>query len=76
MIDGVCYSSSARDGGVRSKVIDLTSGRWDVVECVRGDPVAAKARFDAHMGEKYDYWGLVRWVFPFVPQDPTKAYCF
>jgi len=76
VIDGVCYSSSMRDGGVRPKVIDLTSGRWDVVECKRGDPVVAKAWFEAHDGDLYDYWGLVRWVFPFIPQDPHKETCF
>ena len=31
-IDGICYSSSVRDGGVRSKVIDLNSGKWDIVD--------------------------------------------
>jgi hypothetical protein len=32
VINGVCRSASARDGGVRGKVIDLHSGKWDVVE--------------------------------------------
>lgn len=32
VIDGVCYSSSPRDNGVRSKAIDLHSGSWDLIE--------------------------------------------
>lgn len=32
VIDGICYSSSVMDKGVRSKSIDLTSGNWDLVE--------------------------------------------
>lgn len=32
VVDGVCYSSSLMDGGVRSKVINLDSGNWDVAE--------------------------------------------
>lgn len=29
--DGVCYSPSVMDGGVRRKQIDLSSENWDVV---------------------------------------------
>lgn len=31
VVDGVCYSSSVMDGGVRRKEIDLSSENWDVV---------------------------------------------
>lgn len=32
VVDGVCYSSSLMDGGVRGKVIDLDSGNWDMID--------------------------------------------
>ena len=32
--DGLCYSSSPRDGGVRKKEIDLDSGHWEVFDIV------------------------------------------
>lgn len=30
--DGVCYSSSLMDNGVRAKVIDLDDGNWELIE--------------------------------------------
>ena len=43
VIDGVCWSASARDGGVRQKQIDLTSGRWDVFELDLSEEEVARA---------------------------------
>lgn len=74
VIQGVCYSASARDGGVRSKVIDLASGHWDVVD-VPGDEAAALAWFCAHMGEAYDWMGVLRFALPFLRQRPGKWFC-
>lgn len=75
VIDGVCYSSSARDGGVRSKVIDLTSGRWDVVD-VEIDKDHALAWFLTNNGDKYDWAGIWRFVIPFLPQGKRRWFCF
>lgn len=33
-IKGICWSSSPRDGGFRSKRIDLTSGKWTILHIV------------------------------------------
>ena len=53
-----CYSSSARDGGVRSKDIFLNGDHWDLVE-IDQDPEHALELFEACMGMKYDYLGIV-----------------
>lgn len=74
LIAGTCYSSSNRDGGVRSKVIDLTSGRWDLFE-VDGDELAALAWFQRHMGELYDHLGVARFVLPFLPHFLLRWFC-
>ena len=74
VIQGVCYSASARDGGVRGKVIDLASGHWDVVD-VPGDEAVALAWFHAHMGEAYDWMGVLRFALPFLRQRPRKWFC-
>lgn len=74
VIDGVCWSSTARDGGVRGKVIDLTSGKWDVID-VTGDQAKALAWFQAHAGQHYDWWGIVRFVLPLVKQRPGEFFC-
>jgi hypothetical protein len=75
VIDGVCYSSSVRDNGVRSKVIDLNSGKWDLV-AIDADADYAKAVFNTRKGNKYDWTGAIRWGLPFLKQNPKKDYCF
>lgn len=74
VINGMCYSASARDGGVRSKAIDLASGHWDVVE-VSGDAMRALMWFQAHQGQAYDWWGVLRFALPFLRQRPGKWFC-
>lgn len=78
VIDGVCHSSSARDGGVRSKVIDLASGRWDVVDIDLPTQVvvAALLWFQVHDGEGYDYLNVGRFVLPLLGQDRNRWVCF
>lgn len=73
-IDGTSYSASARDGGVRGKRIDLSTGRWDVFD-VDGDEVAALRWFESHYGQRYDYAGVARFVLPFLPQRSGEWFC-
>ena len=78
VIDGVCWSSSARDGGVRSKVIDLDSGKWDVVKLT--DNLLTKYNallwFKQHEGDEYDYRNILRFVIPIVGHDKRKWVCY
>lgn len=74
VIDGTCYSSSFRDGGVRSKLIDFTNGKWDVFP-IAGDEEAAWRWFQEHKGQRYDWQGIVRFVLPFVRQRPDEFFC-
>ena len=76
VIDGRCHSSSVRDGGVRSKTIDLTTGRWDVIDLPRVDADAALRRFAQREGRGYDWPGALRWGLPFLRQRPRADYCF
>lgn len=78
VIDGWCYSASARDGGVRRKRIDLTSGRWDLVNLplTEKEVRRALAWFYLHDGEGYDYPGIGRWITPVIPHDPDRWVCF
>lgn len=75
VIDGVCYSSSLRDGGVRSKYIDLASGRWDVLP-VKGNAADALWWYQQHKGQGYDWLNVQRFILPFIPQDKNKWVCF
>lgn len=74
VIDGRSYSASARDGGVRTKVIDFTSGRWDLLP-IQGDEAAAVAWFMEHDGAPYDWAGVLRFALPFLPQRRGQWFC-
>jgi hypothetical protein len=74
VINGTCCSSSSRDGGVRFKTIDLTTGKWDVYE-VDGDVAAAWDWFCIHAGAKYDWAGIWRFLLPFLPQHSNQWFC-
>lgn len=76
VIDGICWSSSYRDGGVRAARINLASGHWDLFP-IQGDTAAALRWFRAHQGEAYDWAGLLR-VSPllrWLPRRPHKRFC-
>lgn len=76
VIDGVCYSSSVRDDGVRSKVIDLNTGKWVLVDVVGSSKELALARFAEREGFGYDWTGALRWGVPFLRQRAKADYCF
>lgn len=78
VIDGICYSSSARDGGVRAKEIDLNSGRWDVFHISNDNILKNKALlwFNEHNGDSYDYRNIVRFIIPFIGHNKNHWVCF
>lgn len=78
VIDGICYSSSARDGGVRSKRIDLNSGRWDVFHITTEKAIIEHALrwFKDNEGKPYDYRNIVRFVIPFVGHSKNRWVCY
>ena len=78
VIDGWCYSSSSRDGGVRRKQIDLDSGRWDVVpiDLTQYRIEQALQWFAEHDGAEYDYRGILRFVLPPVGHSRKRWICF
>lgn len=77
----LCASSSARDGGVRLKYIDLASGHWDVYDLPQFDQAATNAarawfyeRADARSG--YDWLGLLWFVLPIKAfNNPRRWFC-
>lgn len=76
VINGVCWSASARDGGVRGKKVDLNSGRWDVIDLpAQMDEAAAVAWFMEHDGAAYDWAGVLRFALPFLPQRRGQWFC-
>lgn len=76
VIDGACYSSSLMDGGVRSKVIDIKPGHWDLLDLPWANEQQALAYFAATKGRKYSWIGLV-WsqVFGREYDEPDAEFC-
>lgn len=73
----LCASSSARDGGVRFKRIDLASGRWDVFSLpgVDGfDEAHARQWFQDHAGLPYDHLALLWFVLPINQFNRSKRF--
>jgi hypothetical protein len=76
VIGGVCYSASLMDGGVRAKLIDLTSGNWDVIELPWADAGRVLDFYSRTCGLAYDWLGLFRGqLFNRGRQDGSKYFC-
>jgi len=72
-----CFSSSARDGGTRYKVIDLDSGKWDAIPL----PFNELDRWiiERHIAElghrKYDWLGILGFVLPWGEHNDKDCFC-
>lgn len=73
-IDDLCYSSSSRDDGVRSKYIIPSPDRWDVIG-ITADTTYAFNFFQKHKGKKYDYFGAGGVVLPLLHENPKRFFC-
>jgi len=56
--DGLCWSSSHRDGGVRAKKINIHSGNWEVLHVPWLNETDI-SRIEPHLDKKYDYKGIL-----------------
>lgn len=59
VVDGLCYSSSAMDGGVRCKAIDLDPDKWDVLELPWADASQIVSYFYETDHHRYGWFGLI-----------------
>lgn len=73
---GLTWSSSPRDGGVRPTRIDFNSNRWEVYEIptmYSEDEIIEW--FNKRSGAKYDWFGSVGVVLPFIGHEPSRYFC-
>lgn len=70
-----CYSSSARDKGVRLKVMDLPSDKWELVPVQIVNERETIGRFNFAINRKYDYKGVLRFALPFLSSGADKWFC-
>ena len=75
VIDGVCYSSSLRDGGVRRKAIDLSQPHWRVTPITWADEGAALRVYRGHDGMDYGWTDLLTQHVLRLPVDDPGLLC-
>jgi hypothetical protein len=76
VVDGMCYSSSQMDGGVRAKRIDLGSKHWELVPIPWADPQRILDYYDATRHQSYGYLDLLRSQFFNRAKDhKSSAFC-
>lgn len=73
--DGTCGSASYVDGGVRYTRIDFDPAKWDMLVLPPGLEAAARAYFDAHLGEGYDLLGNLHFLIGFIPDARRRKFC-
>ncbi len=75
--DGVCGTSSIRDGGVRLKKINIIPDHWDIYDVETSSPEGAiRYWFKTYIDGKYDTIGAICSVFRFNPDfDNDKWFC-
>jgi len=78
---GLCFSSSERDGGVRFKlesdVIQLHPENWDLLDVTNNADAALKmlAFCIDQNGKKYDWPAIFGFKLTCLKEDPDKWYC-
>lgn len=73
--DGLSASASFIDKGVRFKRIDFDPARWDFIDLPAVLEPAARAWFEAHASKRYDVWGNVRFLLPWLSDSADKWFC-
>lgn len=71
----MCASAAPRDGKVRFKVLTLKPERWDIVDVPTVSDAQMEAWFREHKDAKYDYLGLVGFVFRPIKGRSKKYFC-
>lgn len=69
-----CVSASFLDGGVRAKTLSLEPAKWRVYE-VPGEPLDVLAWLHRNRRQKYDWLGLVGFVFRRIKGWSKRKFC-
>ena len=69
-----CYSSSARDGGVRIKTMPLPADKWDLIPLPQSVAISASRLFHRTHGAGYDWLGAIGAVLK-SPHSKSRWFC-
>ena len=73
----LCFSSYEKEGGVRFKFIYLDPKKWDIVPVkIPDDRLHELLAAAAELADcRYDWFGIVKFVLPHVPEKPGRFFC-
>lgn len=72
--DGTVLCGSATADGVRLKWLHLNPDHWDLLD-IPGDQSAARRWFDDHLGQKYDWLGVLGFVIRRGRHKSQRWFC-
>lgn len=76
VVNGLSYSSSVRDKGVRAKQISYTLDDWDFIEIPWAKEEDVERYFKPILGQPYDWWALIgSQVFNRRSHSSGAAFC-
>ena len=76
VVDGMCYSSSIMDKGVRAKVIELEPSKWDVIDLPRANAQQIQRYFVTTDSNTYGWFSLiVSQLLNRNQTDKTSQFC-
>ena len=75
VINGTCYSSSIRDGGVRGKTMALPAPSWDIIDLPWADPQMVQGWFDRHAHDRYGWLDLILCQILGMRRDGRGVFC-
>lgn len=75
VINGACYSSSIRDGGVRGKTMALPAHSWDIIDLPWADPQMVQGWFDRHAHDRYGWLDLILCQILGMRRDGRGVFC-
>ncbi len=75
VINGACYSSSIRDGGVRGKTMALPSDKWDLIQLPWAESHMVYDWFVEHQSDKYGWFDLIASQLLGMRRDYRGVFC-
>lgn len=75
LVNGNCFSSSVRDGGVRAKVMALPADKWDVIALPWADDDVVTDWFIAHERDRYGWLDLLTGQLLGMQRDHRGVFC-
>lgn len=75
-IDNIFYWSDMAQGGVGYTQNRYSDSRpYDAYTLSGYDPILTRLWFENHLGEKYDFLGLLGFVFPWKIENKNRWFC-